>query len=215
MCTDRPALGEMLEDLVTLGAMEFRPAPLDDRVERRRTAIWAARFCPTCGEDSLHALDGSDRIWCGRCDWKTTYTRGTPFYDSELAPGEFLMAFVLYADTLLSINQIAFLLSPSYKTLYDRIKETETAFVRGFPTVWERMSQAVGGSAQVDETQQVCSGFKGQEPPREGLDGGGSPEGGRTRWTGEEGDEMTLVAACRDVLRVVSPSGGKPTTMTI
>jgi hypothetical protein len=40
----------------------------------------------------------------------------------------------------------------------------------------------------------VCSGFKGQEPPREGLDRGGSPEGGRTRWTGEQGDEVTLVA---------------------
>jgi hypothetical protein len=54
----------------------------------------------------------------------------------------------------------------------------------------------------------VCSGFKGQEPPREGLDRGGSPEGGRTRWTGEQGDELTLVAACRDVLRVVSAEEG-------
>ena len=61
---------------------------------------------------------------------------------------------------------------------------------------------------QVDETQQVCSGFKGQEPPRDGLDRGGSPEGGRTRWTGEQGDELTLVAACRDVLRVVSAAEG-------
>ena len=50
----------------------------------------------------------------------------------------------------------------------------------------------------------MCSGFKGQDPPREGLDRGGSPEGGRTHWTGDQGDEMTLVAACRDVLRVVS-----------
>ena len=62
-----------------------------------------------------YALDGSARIWCGRCDWKTTYTRGTPFYDSELAPGEFLVAFILYADTLLSINQIAPLLDRTYK----------------------------------------------------------------------------------------------------
>ena len=50
----------------------------------------------------------------------------------------------------------------------------------------------------------MCSGFKGQDPPREGLDRGGSPERRRTRWTGEQGDELTLVAACRDVLRVVS-----------
>ena len=140
MHTERPALGEMLEDLVKLGAIEFRPEPLDAIVERRLKAIWTARSCPNCGENTLHALDGSDRIWCGRCDWKTTYTRGTPFYNSELAPGEFLIAFVLYADTLLSINQIAFLLSPSYKTLYERIKETETVFTRGYPTVWEKIS---------------------------------------------------------------------------
>jgi hypothetical protein len=108
----------------------------------------------------------------------------------------------------LSINQIAFLLSPSYKTLYDRIKDTETTFVQGFPTVWDRISQTVGGPTQVDETQQVCSDFKGQDPPREGLDRGGSPEGGRTHWTGDQGDEMTLIAACRDVLRVVSAEEG-------
>ena len=157
MYNERPAFGERLEELVELGAIEFRPEPLDAVVERRLKAIWTARSCPNCGGDSLHALDESSRIWCGRCHWKTTYTRGTPFYDSELAPGEFLIAFILYADTLLSINQIAFLLSPSYKTLYDRIKDTETAFVRGFPTVWDRISQTVGGPTQVDETQQVCS----------------------------------------------------------
>jgi hypothetical protein len=67
---------------------------------------------------------------------KTTYTRGTPFYDSELT-GEFLIAFILYADTLLSITQIAGLLSPFYTTLYDQLREFETAFCRGFPTVWE------------------------------------------------------------------------------
>ena len=208
MCKQRPAFGRRLEDLVHLGAIEFRPEPLDAIVERRRKAIWAARSCPNCEAETLQALEGSDRIWCGRCNWKTTYTRGTPFYNSELAPGEFLIAFILYADTLLSINQIAFLLSPSYKTLHDRIRELETAFLRGFPTVWERISQTVDGPTQVDETQQVCSGFKGQDPPREGLDRGGSPEGGRTRWTGEQGDELTLVAACRDVLRVVSAEEG-------
>lgn len=59
-------------------------------------------------------------------------TRGTPFYISELPPGEFLIVFILYADTHLSTNQIAFLLAPFYKTLYERIKDTETAFLRGF-----------------------------------------------------------------------------------
>ena len=208
MSNERPALGQRLSELVELGAIEFRPEPLDAIVERRLKEIWAARSCPHCEQKTLHALDGSDRIWCSRCNWKTTYTRGTPFYDSELAPGEFLIAFILYADTLLSINQIAFLLSPSYKTLHDNIRELETAVCRGFPTVWDRISQTVGGQTQIDETQQVCSGFKGQDPPREGLDRGGSPDGGRTRWTGEQGDEMTLVGVCRDVLRVISAQEG-------
>jgi len=68
----------------------------------------------------------------------------------------------------------------------------------------------VSEPTQVDETQQVCSGFKSQDPPREGLDRGGSPdpEGGRTRWSGKQGDEMVLVAACRGLLRVVSAQEG-------
>ena len=159
MHEDRPAFGQRLEELAELGVIEFRPEPLDDIVERRLKTIWEERSCPHCGADSLHALSGSDRIWCGRCDWKTTYTRGTPFYDSELTPGEFLIAFILYADTLLSITQIAALLSPCYKTLHDQLRDLETAFCRGFPTVWERISQTVDGPTQVDETQQVCSGF--------------------------------------------------------
>ena len=54
----------------------------------------------------------------------------------------------------------------------------------------------------------MCSGFKGQDPLREGLDRGGSLEDGRTRRTGDQGDELTLVAACHDVLRVVSAQEG-------
>ena len=96
-------------------------------------------------------------------------TRGTPFYDSELTPSESLIAFVLYADTLLSVTQIAGLLSPCYMTLHDQLRELETAFCRGFLTVWDRLFQTVGGPTQVDETQQVCSGFKDQAPPREGT----------------------------------------------
>ena len=209
MSNERPALGWMLAEFVEVGAIEFRPEPLDAIVERRLKAIWTARDCPNCGADELTALSGSDRIWCGRCHQKTTYTRGTPFYESELTAGEFLIAFVLYADTLLSINQIALLLSPSYKTLFEALNEIATAFIRGFPTVWEQFSQTVDGPTQIDETQWKCSGYKGKEPPRDGLDrGGSSSEAGRTRWSGEQGDDMTLVAACRDALRVVSAEEG-------
>lgn len=37
---------------------------------------------------------------------------------------------------------------------------------------------------------------------------GGLPDGGRTRWTGGQGDELTLVAACRNVLRIVTAEEG-------
>ena len=137
MYEDCPAFGQRLAELAELGVIEFWPEPLDALAERRLKTVWEARSRPNCGADSLHTLEGSDRIWCGRCDWKTTYTRGTPFYDLEL-PGEFLIAFILYADILLSITQIAGLLSPCYTTLHDQLREFETAFCRGFPTVWER-----------------------------------------------------------------------------
>jgi hypothetical protein len=163
---------------------------------------------PHCGEHTVQTSEKSPRIWCGNCRYTETYTLKTPFYNSELTPGEFLIAFVFYADTLLSINQIAPLLNHAYNTIHNGIRRMEAAFERGFPTVWERISHTIDGPTQVDETQQVCSGFKGQDSPREGLSRGGSPDGGRTRWSGEQGDELTLVAACRDVLRVVSTEEG-------
>jgi len=179
----------MLEQLVDLGVIEFCSEPLDAIVERRLKAVWTSRTCPNCDADALQALDGSTRIWCDRCGWKTTYTRGTPLYDSELAGGEFLVAFVLYADTLLSINQIAPLLDRAYKTVFGAISDVETTFARGFPTVWDRIDHTIAGPTQVDETQRVCSGFKGHNPPRDGLSRGGSPGPGRARWTGEQDDE--------------------------
>ena len=145
MCNERPALGQRLAELVELGAIEFRPEPLDAIVERRLKEIWAARACPHCEQDTLQALNGSNRIWCSRCNWKTTYTRGTPFYDSELAPGEFLIAFILYADTLLSINQIAFLLSPSYKTL----REVRRSVTEGLVT-FHRVKYGARSKAEYD-----------------------------------------------------------------
>jgi ribosomal protein S27AE len=108
MTNERAALGGMLEQLTDLEVMEFCSEPLNAIVERRLKIVWTARTCPNCDADTLSALDGSARIWCGRCDWKTTYTRSTPFYDSKLAPGEFLVAFVLYADTHLILTAESF-----------------------------------------------------------------------------------------------------------
>jgi ribosomal protein S27AE len=86
MYEDRPAFGQRLAERAELGVIKFRPEPLDDSVEQRLKTIRKARACPNCGSDSLQALNGSDCVWCGRCNWKTTYTRGTPFYGSELTP---------------------------------------------------------------------------------------------------------------------------------
>jgi len=53
------------------------------------------------------------------------YTYGTPFHEKHLSCGEVLLAFTLYADTLLSINQIAPFLGRAYRTVYYAIREVE------------------------------------------------------------------------------------------
>ena len=83
-----------------------------------------------------------------------------PFYNSELTAGEFLIAFILYADTLLSINQIAPLLDHAYNTIHDGIRRMETAFKRSFPTVWERIDHTIDGPTQVDETSKYARDSK-------------------------------------------------------
>ena len=70
----------------------------------------AASTVPNCGEHAVQTFENSPRIWCGNCRYTGTYTLRTPFYNSELTAGEFLIAFVFYADNLLSINLIAPLL---------------------------------------------------------------------------------------------------------
>ena len=116
--------------------------------------------------------------------------------------------FVLYADTLLSINQIAQVVDPCYETIHARLREGEAAFDRGFPLVWERIQHTLDGPTQIDETETKCSGYKGQSPPRDGLSRAGSGEPGRSRWEGAPGDKLTLVAASRDVLRVIRAERG-------
>ena len=63
MYEDRLAFGQRLAELAELGVIEFWPEPLDTIVDRRLKTIWEERSCPNCGADSLHALNGSDRIW--------------------------------------------------------------------------------------------------------------------------------------------------------
>jgi hypothetical protein len=202
------AFGGMLQDVVERQAIVFRPEPLDTIVERRCKHAWEQAPCPECGETVLQTRGVSPRVWCRNCRYSFTYTRNTPFANSGLTPGELILIFILYADTLLSINQIAQLFDPCYDTVHAQLREGEAAFERGFPLVWERIQHIVEGPTQIDETGSKCSGYKGQSPPRDGLSRGGSGDPGRSRWEGAPGDKLTLVAACRDVLRVVSAEEG-------
>ena len=76
------------------------------------------------------------------------------------------------------------------------------------PLVRERIQHTVEGATQIDETGAKCSGYKGQSPPRDSLSRGGSGDPGRSRWEGAPGDKLMLVAACRDVLRVIRAEHG-------
>ncbi len=193
----------MFRELIELGVVEIDTEPLDARIERRLKDFWENTSCPRCGHNAVQTWPHLDRVWCRDCNFKPVYTYGTPFHEKHLSCGEVLLAFTLYADTLLSINQIAPLLGRAYKTVHTAIREVEAAIHRGFPVVWDLLDQTLEGPTQVDESGRVCSGYKGQEPPRPSRSRGGSSQTGRSRWRGRHGDQLTLVAACRDSLRVI------------
>jgi len=193
----------MFRELIELGVVEIDTEPLDARIERRLKDFWENTSCPRCGHTAVQTWPHLDRVWCRDCNFKPVYTYGTPFHEKHLSCGEVLLAFTLYADTLLSINQIAPLLGRAYKTVHTAIREVEAAIHRGFPVVWNLLDQTIDGPTQVDESGRVCSGYKGQKPPRNSRSRGGSSQRGRSRWRGRHGDQLTLVAACRDSLRVI------------
>ena len=99
-------------------------------------------------------------------------------------------------------------LRPSTIPSIPRFEEGEAAFERGFSLVWERIQYTIEGPAQIDETDQKCSGYKGQTPPRDSLSRGGPGERGRSRWERAPGDTMMLIRACRDVLQVIRAEPG-------
>ena len=208
---NQTTFGGMLRHLVELTSILLRPEPLDQKIERHCKQMWEEAPCPDCGEADIKAGDSSLRLWCTNCRYTFTYTRKTPFEGRTLTPGEILIAFILYADTLLSINQVAQLFETVYDTVHTTIREVEAAFERGFHLVWTEFQEDADSPTQIDETGRKCSGYKGQSPPRDGLSRGGSGEPGRSRWEGAPGDTMTLVGACRDTLRVLrAEDGAKP-----
>ena len=94
---------------------------------------WEQAPCPECGVTALQTRDDSPRVWCSHCRYSFTCTRNTPFANSQLTPGELLLVFVLYADTLLSINQLSQLFEPCYETIHTRLREGEAAFRTRLP----------------------------------------------------------------------------------
>ena len=148
MASAQPAFGGMFRQLIELGVVEVNTEPLDGRVERRLKEFWENTSCPRCGHQRLMTSEKRDRVRCRDCNFKPVYTNGTPFHEKHLTAGEVLLAFTLYADTLLSINQIAPFLGRAYKTVHTAIREVEAAVQRGFPVVWVLLDQTIDGPSR-------------------------------------------------------------------
>jgi len=126
---NQTAFGGMLQQLVELTSIVLRPEPLDAEIERRCKQAWKEAPCPDCGETIINAGDGSPRLWCANCRYTFTYTRNTPFERCILTPGEVIIAFILYADTLLSIAQH----QPSCSALRGGLRYGSHDYPRGEP----------------------------------------------------------------------------------
>ena len=50
---DQPVFSGMVHQLVSLGAIEFRPEPLDEGIERRLKHAWQHTPCPDCGDHAV------------------------------------------------------------------------------------------------------------------------------------------------------------------
>ena len=102
-CQSEYVTSDGLQHLVELTSLLLRSEPLDAEIERRCKQAWEEAPCPECGETAVQTGDASPRVWCTNCRYVFTYTRNTPFGGRTLTPGEIVITFVLYADTLLSI----------------------------------------------------------------------------------------------------------------
>ena len=132
------AFGGMLQDVVELNSIVLRPEPLDDEIERRCKQAWEQAACPECGQTSVQSGNDSPRVWCRNCRYTFTYTRNTPFEGRTLSPGEIVLVFVLYVDTLLSIHQIAQLFEPVFQSCNwsHQILDHEKDLYRPIPHIW-------------------------------------------------------------------------------
>lgn len=198
----KPTFGGLLRQTIPKKAFKLTIQHLNQIIEKRLKKAWEKHPCPSCNQNSIKTWQGCDRIYCKNCHTWLTYTYNTPFYQANLEPGEILLSFILYADSLLSINQIAHLLNRPYKTTYNAIRRTEDSLKNGFPHVWKRV-KTPKGPTKIDETQISCSGYKGKNSPRESLKRKGPKKPGRNYWTGDKGDEMTLIGTHRGFLTAI------------
>lgn len=125
--------------IIELTLIVLRPKPLDTEIERRCKQAWEQAPCSECGETANQTGDDSPRVRCTNRRYIFTYTLNTPFHGRTLSPGKIVIAFALYADTLLSINQITQLFDAVYNTVHTTIQELEAAFEYGSYLVWERI----------------------------------------------------------------------------
>ena len=202
------AFGGMLRDVVELNPIVLGPELLNDEIERHCKQAWEHPPCPECGEAAVQSGDDSPRVWCRNCRYTFSYTRNTPFEGRTLLPGEIVLTFIPYVDTLPTIHQIAQLFDPVYTTIHTTLRAGEAGPEGGFPLGWERIQHSIDGPIQIDETGHQCSGYTGQTPPQDSFSRGGSGDRGRSHWDGAPGDTMTIIGACRDTLCVIRAEPG-------
>ena len=81
---------------------------------------------------------------------------------------EIVIAFALYADTLLSIHQIAHLFEAVYDMIHTTIREAEAAFERSFYLVRERIQHTIDGQPKSTKSATNAPGSKARRRCRTG-----------------------------------------------
>ncbi len=132
--TKQPAFGGMLQQLVSLGALEFRPRPLDAIVERRLKTIWEQAPCPDCGATTIRTYDDLDRIWCRGCGFMSTVLHSVLLIRGNSPPASSSSP---SSSTLIrcsaSIKLLPYLIGHTTRSILGDLY-VEAAFQRGFPS---------------------------------------------------------------------------------
>lgn len=181
------------------------------REELLRLRLEGELPCPHCGSPRMvlrGKAGGKQRLLCKGCGRTFSVRAGTPFYWRQYSEGLLVLGLILLLDSNLSMLTISRLFDCDYKALSKAIKEARRAFVRGFPRVWLKLKEHVKSILQMDDTYVSCSGFKGKEPFREGLNRGVKGHRGRSRWEGRPGDKAALIAAVHHKYTLVLARNG-------